>query len=155
CSVTPAQAPIVIPAKAGTHSSATSNLSCNRTAFPAMTGSYRGKMDPGFRGCHPIGLPRERLRKSGESFDFRGKMPGKDPACGNEWLFPYARGSREKTDTQYRFPERELGDSLFRRGDGSLDDRGVSLTRFRGNDNKSGIPDKVRGLIEHELQLIE
>src|SRR5215472_10159113 len=66
-------------------------------------------MDPGERGCHPIGLPRERLRKSGEFFDFRGKMPGEGPACGHEWLFLCARGSREKTDTQYRFPERELG----------------------------------------------
>jgi error-prone DNA polymerase len=28
-------------------------------------------------------------------------------------------------------------------------------SRFRGNDDKSGIPGKVRGLIEHELQLIE
>jgi error-prone DNA polymerase len=28
-------------------------------------------------------------------------------------------------------------------------------SRFRGNDDKSGIPEKVRGLIEHELRLIE
>ncbi|MBV9686123.1 MAG: DNA polymerase III subunit alpha, partial [Alphaproteobacteria bacterium] len=28
-------------------------------------------------------------------------------------------------------------------------------SRFRGNDDRSGIPDKVRDLIEHELQLIE
>jgi error-prone DNA polymerase len=34
-------------------------------------------------------------------------------------------------------------------------DTGPLDSRFRGNDDRSGIPDKVRGLIEHELQLIE
>ncbi len=28
-------------------------------------------------------------------------------------------------------------------------------SRFRGNDDRRGVPDKIRGLIEHELQLIE
>src|SRR5207302_7261245 len=28
-------------------------------------------------------------------------------------------------------------------------------SRFRGNDERRGVPDKIRGLIEHELQLIE
>src|SRR5215472_1103232 len=74
-------------------------------------------VNPGLRGCSPIGLRRERLRKSGEFFDFRGKMPGKGPACGHEWLFLCARGSPERTDTQYRFLERELDYILLRRGD--------------------------------------
>src|SRR6266446_5273053 len=34
-------------------------------------------------------------------------------------------------------------------------DPGPLGSRFRGNDERSGVPDKVRGLIEHELQLIE
>jgi error-prone DNA polymerase len=32
---------------------------------------------------------------------------------------------------------------------------GLTQGRFRGNDDRSGIPDKVRDLIEHELKLIE
>jgi len=32
---------------------------------------------------------------------------------------------------------------------------GALDSRFRGNDNRDGVPDKVRSLIEHELQLIE
>ncbi len=32
---------------------------------------------------------------------------------------------------------------------------GLLDSRFRGNDDKNGIPAKVRGLVEHELQLIE
>ncbi len=38
---------------------------------------------------------------------------------------------------------------------GHRSDPGSLNSRFRGNDEQSGIPDKVRGLIEHELQLIE
>src|SRR5713101_878330 len=34
-------------------------------------------------------------------------------------------------------------------------DPGPPDSRFRGNDERSGIPDKVRGLIEYEIQLIE
>ncbi len=38
---------------------------------------------------------------------------------------------------------------------GCRSDLGPLDSRLRGNDEKSGIPDKVRGLIEHELELIE
>src|SRR5215469_1608159 len=107
--------PYAVPANAGTHVGSRLRIHLVVARLCLVRRQCGGAIDPGLRGCHPIGLPRERLRKSGEFFDFRGKMPGKDPACGNEWLFPYARGSREKTDTQYRFPERELGDSLLRR----------------------------------------
>src|ERR1700730_14801298 len=40
-------------------------------------------------------------------------------------------------------------------GKGHRSDPGFLGSRFRGNDDRSGVPDKVRGLIEHELQLIE
>jgi len=43
----------------------------------------------------------------------------------------------------------EAGVQGYRSDPGPLD------SRFRGNDERSGVPDKVRGLIEHELQLIE
>jgi error-prone DNA polymerase len=43
----------------------------------------------------------------------------------------------------------EAGVQSHRSESGRLD------SRFRGNDEQSEIPDKVRGLIEHELQLIE
>src|SRR6516165_7482030 len=38
---------------------------------------------------------------------------------------------------------------------GHCSDAGFLASRFRGNDERNGVPDKVRGLIEHELQLIE
>jgi error-prone DNA polymerase len=38
---------------------------------------------------------------------------------------------------------------------GHCSDAGSLDSRFRGNDERSGIPDKVRDLIEHELRLIE
>jgi hypothetical protein len=40
---------ILVPAQAGTHSSAVSNCESNDNFVPAMIGAYRGKMDPGFR----------------------------------------------------------------------------------------------------------
>ena len=43
----------------------------------------------------------------------------------------------------------EAGVQGYRSDPGPLD------SRFRGNNERSGVPDKVRGLIEHELQLIE
>ena len=43
----------------------------------------------------------------------------------------------------------EAGVQGYRSDPGPLD------SRFRGIDERSGVPDKVRGLIEHELQLIE
>ncbi|HZU90938.1 MAG TPA: hypothetical protein VE993_16935, partial [Stellaceae bacterium] len=41
--------PVVVPAKAGTHSSATPHFSSAGTALPTMTGTCRGAMDPGLR----------------------------------------------------------------------------------------------------------
>jgi error-prone DNA polymerase len=48
--------------------------------------------------------------------------------------------------------EMDLG---LRRGDEWADNGEYLHARFRGNDDKGGIPDKVRDLIEHELKLIE
>jgi error-prone DNA polymerase len=65
------------------------------------------------------------------------------------------QGAAERFHSSVTLAEAGVQSLPLARTGGHRSDPGPPDSRFRGNDERSGVPDKLRNLIEHELQLIE